>query len=176
MNKYCHTCKKTKLFRCFRYTSQQTPNAVPRRLFGRMCNACRTAALLKDERKLETAVQRGEVGHVQGTLLLQKMRSEAATRKAEYRAQQVERALEAHRLGRYLTRECNLHKRSTAELRAAYEYDPAEAQAYEAHYAVKLAEGKDKYARLKARVAKGDHNAIILYASLDKGDGTVTPR
>ena len=172
MNKYCHTCKKTKLFRCFRYTSQPTPNTAPRRLFGSMCNACRTAALLKDERKLETAIQRGEVGHVQGTLLLQKLRGEAATRKAEYRVQQVERALDAHRMGRYLIRECGIHKRSKADLLAAYDYDPTEAREYEAAYALKLADGKDKYARLKARVAKGDHNAIILYASLTKEENS----
>ena len=85
-----------------------------------------------------------------------------------------------HRLQRYLTRECGLHKRSKDDLRAAYEHDPDEARSYEAHYAVKLADGKDKYARLKARVAKGDRNAIILYASLDRDTslrgGTVTPR
>tara|TARA_R110000822_G_scaffold200119_1_gene337747 strand:+ start:95 stop:361 length:267 start_codon:yes stop_codon:yes gene_type:complete len=44
------------------------------RLIGKKCNACRTTALLREPsgKALRTAIERGEIGYVQGTLLLKK--------------------------------------------------------------------------------------------------------
>ena len=74
MHQTCIICLKTKLIRSFRYVS--TPNMGGRtlRLIGKKCNACRTAALLREPsgKALRTAIERGEIGYVQGTILLKK--------------------------------------------------------------------------------------------------------
>jgi len=74
MNQTCIICLKNKLIRSFRYVS--TPNMGGRtlRLIGKKCNACRTAALLREPsgKALRTAIERGEIGYVQGTLMLKK--------------------------------------------------------------------------------------------------------
>ena len=74
MHQTCIICLKSKLIRSFRYVS--TPNMGGRtlRLIGKKCNACRTAALLREPsgKALRTAIERGEIGYVQGTILLKK--------------------------------------------------------------------------------------------------------
>ena len=74
MRQLCIICLKNKLIRSFRYVS--TPNIGGRtlRLIGKKCNACRTTALLREPsgKALRTAIERGEIGYVQGTLLLKK--------------------------------------------------------------------------------------------------------
>ena len=74
MHQTCIICLKIKLIRSFRYVS--TPNIGGRtlRLIGKKCNACRTAALLREPsgKALRTAIERGEIGYVQGTILLKK--------------------------------------------------------------------------------------------------------
>ena len=74
MHQTCIICLKIKLIRSFRYVS--TPNMGGRtlRLIGKKCNACRTAALLREPsgKALRTAIERGEIGYVQGTILLKK--------------------------------------------------------------------------------------------------------
>lgn len=74
MHQTCIICLKIKLIRSFRYVS--TPNMGGRtlRLIGKKCNACRTAALFREPsgKALRTAIERGEIGYVQGTILLKK--------------------------------------------------------------------------------------------------------
>ena len=74
MHQTCIICLKKKLIRSFRYVSTPNMGGRTRRLIGKKCNACRTAALLREPsgKALRTAIERGEIGYVQGTILLKK--------------------------------------------------------------------------------------------------------
>lgn len=152
MNRYCAKCKQTKLFAAFRYTSQLKVGTAPRHYMGRTCNLCRTAALLKDERKLETAMQRGEVGYARGSTLLKQYRANSAAREAANRKRISEQTQDRHRMWRYFNRYLNVYAHPALR--------------FDKDFIARVEECKRKYEQLKARVRKGDHSAQAIYASL----------
>jgi len=82
MHQTCIICLKTKLIRSFRYVSTPNMGGRTRRLIGKKCNACRTAALFREPsgKALRTAIERGEISYVQGTLMLKKHNERRAQR------------------------------------------------------------------------------------------------
>jgi len=74
MHQTCIICLKSKLIRSFRYVSTPHIGGRTLRLIGKKCNACRTTALLREPsgKALRTAIERGEISYVQGTLMLKK--------------------------------------------------------------------------------------------------------
>ena len=153
MNRYCAKCKQTKLFAAFRYTSQLKVGTAPHRIMGRTCNLCRTATLLKDERKLETAMQRGEVGYARGATLLEQHRANSAAREAANRKRISEQVQDRHRMWRYFNLYFNFYADPTLKLNEAF--------------IARVEECKRKYEQLKARMRKGDHSAQATYASIE---------
>jgi len=107
MRQLCIICLKNKLIRSFRYVS--TPNIGGRtlRLIGKKCNACRTTALLRESsgKALRTAIERGEISYVQGTLMLKKHTEQRKQRNIIRKAKLsgVMRKVHAKRRARLLT-------------------------------------------------------------------------
>ena len=107
MRQLCIICLKNKLIRSFRYVS--TPNIGGRtlRLIGKKCNACRTTALLREPsgKALRTAIERGEISYVQGTLMLKKHTERRAQRNTIRRAKLSAIVKKAHAKRRTQRRE-----------------------------------------------------------------------
>jgi hypothetical protein len=152
LKKECAVCHKSKIYSHFRYTSQREPNTVARRIFSDTCAACRKAALVKDARKLHTAVARCEIAAPIGSALLAKRDAKLRANRAAAQRQGIISANDLWTRRRFLWGEYGLDWRDEARLRLS---DPAAADAF----VRKLAEASRKYANIKARAKRGDRGA-----------------
>lgn len=169
LKKECASCRKLKIYSQFRYTSQRETNAAARRIFSDTCSACRKIALMKNPRRLRTALARCEIAAPVGRELLAKREAKHRANRAAAHHQGTAHAIDMWTWRRYLQGECGLDWRDEARLRLV---DSAAAD----EFARKLAEAFDKYTRVKARAKRGDRDAQIKMQAYSTKRAKVSPR
>ena len=99
-DKYCNVCHRWKNFASFRYESKP-PNLpkklAPRKLLGRICNYCREAWIMKNERRIVNAQSMGEIDWLKAELGLKALQKAKADSIAKRNAESSERMHEYHR-------------------------------------------------------------------------------
>jgi len=152
----CETCKKVKKPASFRYTSRPLGSAVARRIFSKFCKPCRMAALLRDPKKLASAIAREEINAAERRALRAKIEARHAASRAATSVRMREHMREVHEQHRLMLLEHGISHAVFNEMRLK---NPEQAEGL-------LSIVKTRHASIKARAKKGDHWALNLLAKL----------